>query len=91
MAVQGMDIDQVRQVAAWLNEMSNEIENYTHRATAMVQTVVGQGWQGPDAEQFRSNFADHVRPSLFRSIEVLRDMVQQAHREVAQQEAASGS
>lgn len=91
MTVQGMDVDQVRQVASWLNEMSNEIEQYTHRATAMIQSLVGEGWQGPDAQQFRADFAEHARPSLYQSIEVLRDMVARVRREVTQQEAASGT
>jgi WXG100 family type VII secretion target len=89
MAVQGMDVDQVRQVANWLNEMSNEVEQYTQRATAMVQSLVGTSWQGPDAEHFRAEFAEHARPSLHQSIEILRELVNQARREVAQQEMAS--
>lgn len=89
MAMQGMDVDQVRQVANWLNEISNEVEQYTQRASAMIQSLVGEAWQGPDAEQFRSEFFDHARPSLYQSVEVLRDLVSRARMEIIQQEAAS--
>lgn len=89
MAIQGMDVDRVHQAATWLNEMSNEVEEYTQRATVMIQSLVGEAWQGPDAEHFRSEFFAHARPSLHQSIEVLRDLVARVRMEIDQQEAAS--
>lgn len=89
MPVQGMDVDQVRQMALWLTRMSNDLDEQTHRATSLVQTIVGDAWQGPDAEHFRSDFADQVRPALLRAAQQIEQLAQRARREVQQQEVAS--
>lgn len=89
MAVQGMDVEQVRQMANWLLSMSRDLEENAQRATVLVQQVVGTAWQGPDADQFRSDFDGEVRPVLHRAITLIEEAVQRARHEVWQQESAS--
>ncbi|MGC0369911.1 WXG100 family type VII secretion target [Microbacterium sp. SLBN-111] len=88
MAVWGLDVEQVRALSSQLNNKAGDIESILSQLTsALSQTQ----WEGPDANQFRSDWSGPHTASLRNVVQALRDAATKAQQNAAAQEQTSNS
>lgn len=83
----GMDIVAVRQLATQLIQRADEIEQLSSTLTGALDATA---WQGPDAQQFRSDWSGQYVAQLKVVSNALRDAAQRATVNAQAQEQASG-
>ena len=88
MALTGMDIEAVRQLAQMLNQKSGEIRDIMNQLNGQIQSS-NSIWVGNDAEQFRNDWQSSHVPALNQVAEGLEQASQRAAQNAAQQEQAS--
>lgn len=86
MAVWGLDVEQVRNLSGQLNQKASDIEGILSTLTSSLDNTQ---WQGPDANQFRSDWSGQHTSSLRQVIQALRDAAQRASQNAAAQEQVS--
>jgi len=86
MAMYGMDIAEVRQLAAQLQQASSDITNIVSQLTGKLQ---GTTWQGPDRQRFESDWQSHHVTALNNVATALGDASTLATTNAQQQEDAS--
>ena len=88
MAVYGMDIEQVRSLAAQLGQKADQIDSLISEVTSKLGAT---DWTGPDANQFRSDWSGTLTTQLRSVAQTLRDTQQRATQNASQQEQASSN
>ena len=88
MALTGMDIEAVRQLAQLLNQKSNDINDIMQQLNSQIQNS-SSIWIGNDAEQFRNDWQSSHVPALNQVVQGLQDASQRANQNASQQEQAS--
>jgi uncharacterized protein YukE len=86
MAVQGMDIQQVRSLASSFSKAATTLDQ---AVTQLDGDLSRAGWKGPDAASFRSNWTSSHRATLHRTATSLRDVSTLLLKQVDQQQDAS--
>lgn len=84
----GMDIGEVRALAAQLTRASDEINQL---ATTLTSRLEGTPWVGPDRERFVSEWHGQYKSSLLQISQALQGASQAATQNAQQQESASNS
>ena len=88
MAVYGMDIEQVRSLAAQLGQKADQIDSLISEVTSKLGAT---DWTGPDDNQFRSDWSGTLTTQLRSVAQTLRDTQQRATQNASQQEQASSN
>ncbi|MDR1441800.1 MAG: WXG100 family type VII secretion target [Bifidobacteriaceae bacterium] len=88
MAVWGLDIEQVRQLAKDLDQKASDIDNILSTLTSRLS---GTQWTGPDSEKFRSDWSGQYTSALKQVSQGLRDAAQRANQNAADQETVSNA
>ena len=88
MAIEGMDLEQVRAFANQLNSDAEQIENIVNSLTSQLGNVQ---WIGNDASKFTSEWDSSYRPQLQSVSTALRDAANVANNNATQQEQASAT
>lgn len=88
MAVWGLDVQQVRQLSAQLNQKAEEIESIL---SSLTNTLGGTQWEGPDAIAFRNEWSGQHTAALRQVINALRDASQKASQNASAQENVSNN
>jgi uncharacterized protein YukE len=88
MAVWGLDVQQVRELASMLGQKADEIDNVLTTLTAKLN---GTQWTGPDSEKFRSDWSGQYTNALKQVAQGLRDTQTRASQNAADQESASNA
>lgn len=86
MAMFGMDVAEVRQLAAQLQQASSDITNIVSQLTSKLQ---GTTWQGPDRQRFESDWQSQHVTALNNVATALGDASTLATTNAQQQEDAS--
>lgn len=84
----GMDIAEVRALAAQLTHASEEINQL---ATTLTSRLEGTPWVGPDRERFVSDWHGQYKANLLNISRALHGASQSASRNAQDQENASNS
>ena len=88
MAVWGLDVQQVRQLSSQLNQKAADIDSVLSTLTSALNSTQ---WEGPDANQFRSDWSGQHTSALRQVAQALRDAGQKASQNAAAQEQTSNS
>jgi len=88
MAVWGLDVQQVRQLASQLNGKAEEIQSILTTLTSQLNSTQ---WVGPDAEQFRADWSGTHTASLRNVINALNEAGRKANANATAQESTSSS
>lgn len=88
MAVWGLDIEQVRQLSSQLNQKAADIESILSTLTSALNSTQ---WEGPDANQFRTDWSGQHTSSLRNVANALRDAGAKAQQNAAAQEQTSNA
>jgi hypothetical protein len=88
MALTGMDIGAVRQLATQLSTKADEIDSIMNQLTNALNTVQ---WVGPDRERFISDWQGHHVASLRQVSQGLRDASTRATQNANDQETVSNN
>ncbi len=88
MALKGMDVDQVRQLAQALHEASSTLSTMIGKLTQQVQHAE---WKGPDRERFVNDWNSHHATALKTVATALQDASTRAKLDAQQQDDASNS
>ncbi|MDR2380521.1 MAG: hypothetical protein LBE08_05000 [Bifidobacteriaceae bacterium] len=88
MAVWGLDVQQVRELATLLGQKADEIDQI--RAVLTTKLNATQ-WTGPDSEKFRADWSGQHTSSLNQVAQALRDTQQRANQNAQDQETASNA
>lgn len=88
MALTGMDIQEVRSLAAQMNNAAGDIGSLAQRLTSQLQ---GTSWIGPDREQFVSEWQGTHVAQLHQVVQALENASRLANQNAMQQEQASNS
>ena len=86
MAIQGMDIEEVRQLAQQLEHSSGEIKNIVGQLTGKIDSA---HWIGPDRENFHNAWQSHHVVALNNVSVALHDASMVANQNAQQQQDAS--
>ncbi len=86
MAFTGMNIEEVRQTAAELKNISDQIEGLMRQLDGRVQ---GTTWTGPDADMFKNDWWPRHRTSLQNIANELEGLSQSANNNANEQEQVS--
>jgi hypothetical protein len=86
MAVQGMDLQQVRSLAASFSKAATQLDG---AATQLDGDLSRAGWKGPDAAKFRTDWTASHRAALHRTATSLREVSKLLLKQVDQQQDAS--
>ena len=85
---EGMDTDGALVVVNALNNAPSDIQNIVSNLTNQIQ---GINWQGPDQQQFLSNWQSTVSQLTNTINNLLTETAQHLTQEIQQQEQASSS
>ena len=85
---EGMDTDGAQVVVNALNNAPSDIQNIVSNLTNQIQ---GINWQGPDQQQFLSNWQSTVSQLTNTINNLLTETAQHLTQEIQQQEQASSS
>ena len=85
---EGMDTDGAQVVVNALNSAPSDIQNIVSNLTNQIQ---GINWQGPDQQQFLSNWQSTVSQLTNTINNLLTETAQHLTQEIQQQEQASSS
>lgn len=88
MAVLGMDIEQVLQLATSMQNNAEQISQATSQLTGQIDSTQ---WMGQDQSTFRSDWDSTYRPQLNNVVQALQDRCSHLKQEAAQQQQASGN
>ena len=88
MAVWGMDIQQVKELAALLGQKASDVDGIISTITSKLNATQ---WEGPDAQKFRSDWSGQHTQQLKSVAEALRATQTAANKNAAEQETTSGS
>ena len=88
MAVWGLDVQQVRQLSAQLNQKAGEIESALSTLTGALSNTQ---WEGPDAIAFRNDWSGSHTAALRQVISALRDASTKATQNANSQEQTSNA
>ena len=88
MALTGMDIQEVRNLATQMNSAAGDISNLAQRLTVQLQ---GTSWIGPDREQFASEWQSTHVAQLHQVAQALENASRLANQNAMQQEQASNT
>jgi uncharacterized protein YukE len=88
MAVWGLDVQQVRQLSAQLNQKAGEIESALGTLTS---ALANTQWEGPDAIAFRNDWSGSHTAALRQVISALRDASTKATQNANSQEQTSNA
>jgi uncharacterized protein YukE len=84
----GMDISAVRTLASQLSAKADEIESITNALSGQLD---GVQWEGPDAQNFRTDWQNTHRTQLNNVASALRDASGRATSNANQQDEASAT
>ncbi len=84
----GMDIGEVRALAAQLQSSGNEIQQIATKLTSQLEAAP---WVGPDRQRFVSDWHGQHKASLLQISEALQTASQMATKNANDQEAASNN
>ncbi|HIY24437.1 MAG TPA: WXG100 family type VII secretion target [Candidatus Brachybacterium merdigallinarum] len=87
-ATKGMNIEEVRRLAAQLEEAAEEIAAIQEELTSGLEEV---DWTGPDADRFRGQWNGDMVPALQQIMQSVADLGESANRNADQQETTSSS
>lgn len=88
MAWLGMNLDTVKgELPKWV-QLKEDLNNVITSVNTQVNEA-DQNWNGPDSEQFVSEWESNHRPNLERIVGLLEALEQQLNRDIAGQESAS--
>jgi uncharacterized protein YukE len=82
----GMDIAQVKALAAQMNNAAGEIQQLAQSLGAKLQ---GTAWVGPDRERFLADWTGQHQAQLNQVVQALQDASRRANANAAEQEQAS--
>jgi uncharacterized protein YukE len=82
----GMDIEEVRQLAAQLDHAADEIKQL---ATTLTSKLQGTAWVGQDQQTFLSDWQGQHQARLNQVVEALHQAAQVARRNADDQQQAS--
>jgi uncharacterized protein YukE len=88
MAVWGMDVQQVRELANVLGQKAGEIDTLISTIT---NKLSGTQWEGPDSQKFRSDWSGQLTSALKQVAQALRDTQQRAQQNAQDQESTSNA
>jgi len=88
MALKGMDVDQVRQLAQALHQASSSL---TTMISTLSQQVQHANWIGPDRERFVADWNSHHATALKNVATALQDASTRANLDAQQQDDASNA
>lgn len=88
MAMYGMDIEQVRQLANQLGQKAEQIDHIIQDITSRLGST---DWKGPDAEQFRNDWQGTLSSQLRNVAQTLRDTQTRATQNASAQEQTSAN
>lgn len=88
MAVWGLDVQQVRTLSTQLNQKASDIDSILSTLTNALNNTQ---WEGPDAQQFRSDWSGQHTSSLRQVAQALRDAAAKAQQNASAQEQTSNS
>ncbi len=86
MAMTGMVIEEVRQTAGELKQISGEIQGLMQRLDGKVSSTT---WEGPDAQRFKNDWWPQHRATLQKIVTDLEGLGQSALNNASEQESAS--
>jgi hypothetical protein len=89
MAMFGMNIEQVRQLAQLLGQKAEMITGDI--IPTITSQLSGTEWEGPDAAQFRSDWEGNLSSMLTQVAQQLVDTQTRANRNADEQDSASNS
>lgn len=85
-STQGMDVEEVRQVAQRLRDVGTEISQLETQLTGGLADVV---WTGPDADRCRAQWSDELVPAMQQIVALVQELGDTAERNASEQDAAS--
>lgn len=88
MALYGMDIEQVRQLASQLGQKAEQIDQIIQEVS---NRLGGTDWKGPDADKFRNDWQGTLTSQLRNVAQALRDTQNRATQNASQQEQTSAN
>ena len=88
MAMYGMDIEQVRQLATLFGQKADDIQQIIQTVSSRLSST---NWVGPDADQFENDWNSTLVPDLRRVEQSLRDAQQKANKNASDQSSTSAS
>ena len=88
MSFTGMDIGQVRQLAAQFEQKAGEIDQIAAQLTSALGSA---SWVGPDRQKFEGDWNGQCRAQLRNVCETLREASRLANQNASQQEQASNT
>lgn len=88
MTFNGLDVDEVRQLATGLNLQAGRIGDVLARVDRLVQDM-GSSWCGTDAERFRDWWVHEHAPALRHAREAVERLSESASKNAEEQEGAS--
>lgn len=87
-ATLGMNVEEVRRMAAQLREAAEEIARIEQELTSGLEEVF---WSGPDADRFRGQWTGEMVPALQQIKTAVAELGDSAEHEAGQQDTISGS
>lgn len=88
MAVWGLDVEQVQQLSAQLNNKANDIQGILTQLTTMLNNTQ---WTGPDHDAFMNDWSGQHTTSLKQVIAALQEAGQKAAANALAQQNASNT
>ncbi len=86
MAIWGADVEQLRTLGTKLQSGASEIEQQRTNLTRVLESTT---WEGPDAQNFRSEWSGNHTSALNQVIQALKEAGQKATRNANEQDQAS--
>ncbi|MCL2736379.1 MAG: WXG100 family type VII secretion target [Propionibacteriaceae bacterium] len=84
--IQGMNIDQVRQLASTFTQQSNNIQGVVTQISSVVSSLQ---WAGPNAKAFGAAWSGTHAVAMMKIVTMLLQQAQQLMQQLKQQEQAS--
>ena len=88
MTVLGMDIEQVEQLAASMQQHGQQIDDSARVLTSQIDSTQ---WMGQDNQTFRSDWDSIYRVQLNNNVQALNERCAHLKQEAQQQQQASGT
>ena len=86
MAIWGADVEQLRTLGTKLQSGASEIEQQRTNLTRVLESTT---WEGPDAQNFRSEWSGSHTSALNQVIQALKEAGQKATKNANEQDQAS--
>lgn len=88
MAMIGMDVEQVRQLATLFGAKADAINDII---TEIGNRLNSTEWKGQDADQFKNDWNSNLTTQLRNVVQALRDAQQKANKNASDQDSTSAS